>query len=126
MSDGKSEGSYRPSAPKSIEKTAELLTELAALHRRTGEVVAQLQGLPAGALQVEPVRTGEWPADFDELAYGAGLVYLGRVSSLTELSLRLRKGRSTLYESKWSGLRRALKPDKVEARNKFAEGEDDD
>lgn len=102
--------SYPTSSEKSSKKSgpdpAGLLAELATLHQRMGEITAQLQGLPAGALRADPVQVA--PPDFDRQAYAVGLIWRNPSIPVRELAEKAEVAVSTLYRRSWKDVRAVL------------------
>jgi len=108
--------SYPTSSEKSSKKSgpdpAGLLAELATLHQRMGEITAQLQGLPAGALRADPVQVA--PPDFDRQAYAVGLIWRNPSIPVRELGAKLGVDPSMLYRKSWDDVRRILRAREVD------------
>ena len=103
--------SYPTSSEKSSKKPgpdpAGLLAELATLHQRMGEITAQLQGLPAGALRADPVQVA--PPDFDRQAYAIGIVWRNPSIPVRDLAAKVGVNHQVFYQPQWADLGRVLR-----------------
>ena len=72
-----------------------------------GEITAQLQGLPAGALRADPVQVA--PPDFDRQAYAVGLIFRQPQITARELARKVGVALGTLYSPAWSDVARFLR-----------------
>jgi len=72
-----------------------------------GEITAQLQGLPAGALRADPVQVA--PPDFDRQAYAIGIVWRNPSIPVRDLAAKVGVNHQVFYQPQWADLGRVLR-----------------
>lgn len=118
---------------KQTKNHADLIAELAQLHRREGEIIAQLQGqsVPKSSKPKTKQRRGRpvpIPPNYDPLRYAKGIIWdsvkKNMSISASELAEEVGVAISTLYQARWAEVLSFCKRDLSE-KKKFAKKADE-